>query len=716
VDCATALPGSASLGAIIERAAACWTWALVLAIPLALVLAGLDRLARLPVAVEPAPGGGSAFERVRLAVLERGLDGTAFLLALCADGLLIAALAHLAATEVSSRMQQLRFIALAIALLVTASVALVALFHLPLQALIARALSGVARLGKLGAWLRRPGLVSMALGGLAAAACASIVALRWDVAQYLPWPVLGRMALALALGAAVVAGRRWVPMRARRFAPRALVVLSLGCVALTLALDSQRTDSGEVVRFETLSGRAGGAALVALFDTDGDGYLPWRGGDCAPSDPRIHPAANEIPGNGRDENCDGDDRRDGIAIARGRFDYEVPKSFHKPRQIFLITIDALQYHRLFAKGTTKPVTPILDALARRSVYFRAAFSQGPSTRNAFPSMFTSRWDCQIAYVPGIKRPHAIKGTEQMLAETLRDAGYHTLAVLPNIYFFPKVWKGLTDGFRSIVELPSTSRKKGGIRNADAVTGAAVKALSSFDPKAELFAWVHYFDAHSPYHKVEKPDIGPWGDDLQSVYNSEVEFIDQQLGKLLSMIEARGFTDPMIIITADHGTSIDDEDGRKPKDLSTEMLRVPLIVHAPWLKARTVDTLVSTMDIAPTLANLLQLGKGQRYEGMSLVPELATGKGAVPRHLLHFNLWPERQARGEASLVEASFRSEEYHLVDDVRDGRRSLFSWREDAREVRDLAHTPAHGAQRKVLQATLTSLIEELCGKPEPR
>lgn len=54
---------------------------------------------------------------------------------------------------------------------------------------------------------------------------------------------------------------------------------------------------------ENLDGDAFGD--VCDDDVDGDLYLNIN--DCAPRDPLIHPGAQEIPGNGIDENCDGAD-------------------------------------------------------------------------------------------------------------------------------------------------------------------------------------------------------------------------------------------------------------------------------------------------------------------------------------------------------------------------------------------------------------------------
>ncbi|MFK7806742.1 MAG: T9SS type A sorting domain-containing protein [Saprospiraceae bacterium] len=69
--------------------------------------------------------------------------------------------------------------------------------------------------------------------------------------------------------------------------------------------------------------------MVSTFDFDGDGFLLWE--DCKDNDPTINPAAEEIPNNNIDENCDG---QDGIS-ATGDLITIQPKVFPNPTNQFL---------------------------------------------------------------------------------------------------------------------------------------------------------------------------------------------------------------------------------------------------------------------------------------------------------------------------------------------------------------------------------------------
>src|SRR5690606_31984910 len=238
--------------------------------------------------------------------------------------------------------------------------------------------------------------------------------------------------------------------------------------------------------------RWGLLALTLLLDWDRDGHLGSFGGnDCAPLDRAIHPGAVEAPGNGVDEDCGGADLIRSPSVAQhGAPGKRHPGQWSPAVNLYLFTIDAFASNVLSAYGGSKPVMPNLERLARRSVVFRHYFSQGPSTRLSLPSLFTSRFDSQIARVVSGRFPFEISPANLTLAEALTEAGYATGAILPHPYFTEERWRGLTQGFAHVDSTPARAHSDEVAHTARLVTDAAI-AFQNRSRNRSLFLWAHY---------------------------------------------------------------------------------------------------------------------------------------------------------------------------------------------------------------------------------
>ncbi|MBL4780859.1 MAG: sulfatase-like hydrolase/transferase [Porticoccaceae bacterium] len=131
---------------------------------------------------------------------------------------------------------------------------------------------------------------------------------------------------------------------------------------------------------------------------------------------------------------------------------------------------------------------------------------------------------------------------------------------------------------------------------------------------------------TPEEIIEKQELGPEAFDVPQIlnlYDGCVVQFDDEVGKLLAHLKDCGLDDnTIVVIYSDHGADFfetgswgqgntlmgDDPSGR-----------IPLIVHDPRQKqAHVVEQTVRSIDIAPTLLELLALTPLKKADGQSLV--------------------------------------------------------------------------------------------------
>jgi hypothetical protein len=114
---------------------------------------------------------------------------------------------------------------------------------------------------------------------------------------------------------------------------------------------------------------------------------------------------------------------------------------------------------------------------------------------------------------------------------------------------------------------------------------------------------------------------------------QVGYVDRELGLLLARLRRTGLLDrALIVVTADHGYAF--EVGTKDRRLVTErnvgeVAPVPFFVKAPGQRGGVVDrTLVRTIDILPTVADLLGERLDWRHDGHSAFSAVTRGRSEV----------------------------------------------------------------------------------------
>jgi arylsulfatase A-like enzyme/Tfp pilus assembly protein PilF len=306
----------------------------------------------------------------------------------------------------------------------------------------------------------------------------------------------------------------------------------------------------------------------------------------------------------------------------------------QPWNVLLVTFDTTRADRIGCYGNERIATPTLDALAASGVRFADAMSAVPITAPSHSTIHTGRYP--IAHGVRDNGLFVLAEEQTTLAEILRARGYATGAA---IGAYPLTARfGLAQGFDLYDDhltgafedhlgerVVAKERLFFDERRAAQVNEALVPWLRE-NATRPFFAWVHYFDPHQPF-EPPAPFDQDYADDL---YNGEIAYADSRLGFLLEQLEELGVMDRTIVIfAADHGEGRGEHNEETHAVLAYQStLHVPLIVRTPSRigAGRVVEDGVATVDIVPTVLDLLGIEAPDSIQGRSLVPLL---RGANP---------------------------------------------------------------------------------------
>ena len=418
-------------------------------------------------------------------------------------------------------------------------------------------------------------------------------------------------------------------------------------------------------------------AMVSLSDRDGDGYASLLGGgDCDDDDPKVHPAALERLGSGRDENCDGQALSLEQDPTRGTLTGKLPsaacRSEHAlPRRtnVLLIAVDALRADRL-AQGYPRKVVPRLEQLATQSVVFSRCYSPHPSTAYAFPALVTgmqTRWARDLMRSQLAKIPHSRPMPQQLLAKL----GYRSAAIYGHYLAGSK--HRITGG------MTSAKLVKGKV-TAEKVTDQALRYIKRFtEENKPFYLFAHYYDPHWVYWRYPAKRA-PWGNKSRlDRYDAELYNVDRAVGRLLDSLRKDGLYDnTLIVLVSDHGEEFGEHGGEfHGKTMYEEVVRVPCLIRAPGVAPRTVQQPVSLVDMLPTMLDLLGVNM-PKQQGYSLEP-LMLAKPGCTRPPVVGEMQPWRK--------KPPFKPWLWYLVS---DRHKLIYDVESNAYELYDLAVDPA--------------------------
>lgn len=298
--------------------------------------------------------------------------------------------------------------------------------------------------------------------------------------------------------------------------------------------------------------------------------------------------------------------------------------------IILFTIDTLRADHLECYGYQGVETPHINRLAKEGILFKYDIAQTPLTLPSHSSIMTGTYPLYH----GVRDNGGFYLDEKhiTLAEALKSQGYSTSAFVA-AFVLDSRW-GLYQGFDYYYDnFDLTKYKKVSLdvvqRRGDEALVEAYKWLEK-NSHQKFFSWIHLYDPHTPYDPPEpyKTLYKPIKGHPYRLYDGEIAYTDQLIGEFLSYLEEKKLLDKTIIIfTADHGESLGQhKESAHGFFIYDVVIRVPLIIRFPQEKfaSQTIEQRVRSIDIMPTVLNLVGKMPPETVQGESLLP-LILGK-------------------------------------------------------------------------------------------
>lgn len=340
-----------------------------------------------------------------------------------------------------------------------------------------------------------------------------------------------------------------------------------------------------------------------------------------------------------------------LLYPKKEFGFESQES-GKPKSVILIVIDSARKDFFGSYGYRYSVTPVMDEMAKESVFFENPFANGNWTKPSMMSFFHSEYSSNLGLgnswfstKPYQRKVYYGKKRDN-LAKTFREAGYFTQTIMNNVFFLDYTTVGLDLGFHNSFQVGMD------IVDTGVLTNKAIQFVREYKDKP-YFLHFNLNTPHASYspppedmasvRSIVPPDVFYRYESPVQRYLGEMHYTDREIGRLVAELKKEGIYDEtMIIVTGDHGELFSAHHdysyhfimqtrfghGETHYD---EEINVPYFIKLPKSLRENLDSDMakethggqirisgqsSLMSIAPTILGFLELlPKNSTYQGV-----------------------------------------------------------------------------------------------------
>ena len=285
----------------------------------------------------------------------------------------------------------------------------------------------------------------------------------------------------------------------------------------------------------------------------------------------------------------------------------------KHYNVMLVMIESLSASYMGIYGNDQNLTPNMDTLSKRSLFFNNFFATGTRTVRGMEAVTMS-----IPPTPGrsiVKRPdnHNLSG----MGWIFKDKGYDNKFIYAGHGYFDNMNEYFSHNGFAIVDRFNFKEDEvsfsnvWGVCDEDLFTKSIKEADRSYAMKKPFFSFIMTTSNHRPYTYPEgKIDIPS-----HTGRSGGVKYTDYAVNKFLKDASKKPwFNNTLFIFLADHNGG-----SAGKNELPVYRYKIPFLVYAPSIiKPETVTKLASQIDLAPTLFSLLDWSYKSKFYGQDIL--------------------------------------------------------------------------------------------------
>jgi len=295
----------------------------------------------------------------------------------------------------------------------------------------------------------------------------------------------------------------------------------------------------------------------------------------------------------------------------------------KHYNVMLVMIESMSASYMGIYGNTQNLTPHMDALTKRSLFFDNFFATGTRTVRGMEAVTMS-----VPPTPGrsiVKRPD--NHNMFNIGWIFKEKGYENKFIYAGHGYFDNMNEYFShNGFKIVdrndfAEDEVTFANVWGVCDEDLFAKSIKEADRSFREGKPFFNFIMTTSNHRPYTYPEgRIDIPS-----HTGRSGGVKYTDYAINKFLNEAAKKPwFEKTLFVFVADHNGG-----SAGKTELPLYRYRIPLIIYAPKLiRPRVVSKLSSQIDLAPTLFALMHWDYKSKFYGKDILSDDFTPRALI----------------------------------------------------------------------------------------